>query len=74
MMVIQIIMAFSYIQLPYNLAYSEPLLLKSQNVGNEKNLSILETYIKTKIGIFTSIPLFQGRTPGSTIFLAPMKI
>lgn len=52
---------FRFIQLPYNLAYSEPLLLKSQNVGNEKNLSILEAASRLKIGVFTSIPLFQGR-------------
>ncbi|MGB8086729.1 MAG: aldo/keto reductase [Nitrososphaeraceae archaeon] len=52
---------FRFIQLPYNLAYSEPLLLKNQNVGNEKNLSILEAASKLKIGVFTSIPLFQGR-------------
>ena len=52
---------FRFIQLPYNLVYSEPLLLKNQNVGNEKNLSILEAASKLKIGVFTSIPLFQGR-------------
>ena len=52
---------FRFIQLPYNLAYSEPLLLKNQNVGNEKNLSILEAASRLKIGVFTSIPLFQGR-------------
>jgi aryl-alcohol dehydrogenase-like predicted oxidoreductase len=52
---------FRFIQLPYNLAYSEPLLLKNQTVGNEKNLSILEAASKLRIGVFTSIPLFQGR-------------
>jgi aryl-alcohol dehydrogenase-like predicted oxidoreductase len=53
--------AFRFIQLPYNLAYSEPLLLKNQTVGNEKNLSILEAASRLGIGVFTSIPLFQGR-------------
>jgi aryl-alcohol dehydrogenase-like predicted oxidoreductase len=53
--------AFRFIQLPYNLAYSEPLLLKNQTVGNERNLSILEAASKLEIGVFTSIPLFQGR-------------
>jgi aryl-alcohol dehydrogenase-like predicted oxidoreductase len=52
---------FRFIQLPYNLAYSEPLLLKNQNVGREKNLSILEAASRLNIGVFTSIPLFQGR-------------
>lgn len=52
---------FRFIQLPYNLAYSEPLLLKNQTVGNQENLSILEAASKLKIGVFTSIPLFQGR-------------
>lgn len=52
---------FRFIQLPYNLAYSEALLLKNQSVGTEKNLTILEAAEKLKIGVFTSIPLFQGR-------------
>jgi aryl-alcohol dehydrogenase-like predicted oxidoreductase len=52
---------FRFIQLPYNLDYSEALLLKNQTVGDEKNLNILEAAAKLNIGIFTSIPLFQGR-------------
>jgi aryl-alcohol dehydrogenase-like predicted oxidoreductase len=52
---------FKFIQLPYNLAYSEALLLRNQSVGTEKNLTILEAAEKLKIGVFTSIPLFQGR-------------
>lgn len=52
---------FRFIQLPYNLAYSEALLLKGQNVGTEKNLTILEAAERLKINLFTSIPLFQGR-------------
>jgi aryl-alcohol dehydrogenase-like predicted oxidoreductase len=52
---------FRFIQLPYNLAYSEALLLKGQNVGTEKNLTILEAAERLKIKLFTSIPLFQGR-------------
>ena len=52
---------FRFIQLPYNLAYSEALLLKGQNVGTEKNLTILEVAERLKIKLFTSIPLFQGR-------------
>jgi aryl-alcohol dehydrogenase-like predicted oxidoreductase len=52
---------FRFIQLPYNLAYSEALLLKSQSVGGQKNLTILEAAEKLGIRIFTSIPLFQSR-------------
>lgn len=52
---------FRFIQLPYNLAYSEALLLKSQSVGVERNLTILEAAGRFGIGVFTSIPLFQGR-------------
>jgi aryl-alcohol dehydrogenase-like predicted oxidoreductase len=52
---------FRFIQLPYNLAYSEALLLRNQSVGSEKNLTILQAAGKLNIGIFTSIPLFQGR-------------
>jgi aryl-alcohol dehydrogenase-like predicted oxidoreductase len=52
---------FRFIQLPYNLAYSEALLLKSQSVGGQKNLTILEAAETLGIHIFTSIPLFQSR-------------
>ena len=33
---------FRFIQLPYNLAYNEALVLKNQTIGTEKNLNILE--------------------------------
>ena len=52
---------FRFIQLPYNLAYSEALVLKNQAVGAEKSLNILEAAARLHIGIFTSIPLFQGQ-------------
>jgi aryl-alcohol dehydrogenase-like predicted oxidoreductase len=52
---------FRFIQLPYNLAYSEVLLLKNQEVGLEKNLTILEAAERLNIKVFTSIPLFQSR-------------
>lgn len=58
---------FRFIQLPYNLSYSEALLLKNQPVGSEKNLTILEAAAKLKVGVFTSIPLFQGRLLGAQI-------
>jgi len=52
---------FRFIQLPYNLAYSEALILQNQTVGSEKNLTILEAANRLGMGVFTSIPLFQGR-------------
>ena len=52
---------FRFIQLPYNLAYSEALLLRNQSVGADKDLTILEAARRLGIGVFTSIPLFQGR-------------
>jgi aryl-alcohol dehydrogenase-like predicted oxidoreductase len=58
---------FRFIQLPYNLAYSEALLLRNQSVGSEGNLTILEAAAKLNIGVFTSIPLFQGRLLGAPI-------
>ena len=51
---------FRFIQLPYNLSYSEALLLKNQVVRGE-NMTVLEAAEKLDIGVFTSIPLFQGR-------------
>ena len=58
---------FKFIQLPYNLAYSEALLLKNQSVGLEKNLSILEAADKLNVKVFASIPLFQKRLLKSNI-------
>lgn len=52
---------FKFIQLPYNLAYSEALFLKNQNVGSEKDLTILEACRRLNIGVFTSVPLLQSR-------------
>jgi aryl-alcohol dehydrogenase-like predicted oxidoreductase len=52
---------FRFIQLPYNLAYSEALLLRNQSVNAEKDLTILEAAQRLRVGVFTSIPLFQGR-------------
>lgn len=52
---------FRFIQLPYNLEYSEALLLKNQSAGHENNLSILDIAARLNVGVFTSMPLFQGR-------------
>lgn len=58
---------FRFIQLPYNLAYSEALMLMNQPAGPEKNLTILEAATLLNVGVFTSIPLFQGRLLQSQI-------
>ena len=58
---------FRFIQIPYNLAYSEALFLKNQNVGNEKKLTILEAAKRLKIGVFSSVPLLQGKLIKTTI-------
>lgn len=58
---------FRFIQLPYNLAYSEALLLRNQSVGSDKSLTILEAAAKLNVGVFSSIPLFQGRLFGAKI-------
>ncbi len=58
---------FKFIQLPYNLSYSEALLLKNQSFRSEKNLTLLEAAQRLNIKVFTSIPLFQGRLLGAKI-------
>jgi len=51
---------FRFIQLPFNLHFDQALLLKNQTVhGSQK--SILESAIELGIGVFTSVPLMQGR-------------
>ena len=58
---------FRFIQLPYNLAYSEALFLKNQSYNEEKNLTILDAAMKLQIGVFSSVPLFQGRLLNTNI-------
>ena len=58
---------FRFIQLPYNLAYSEALFLKNQAIDEEKNLTILDAAMKLQIGVFSSVPLFQGRLLNTNI-------
>lgn len=57
---------FRFIQLPYNMYYDQALLAKNQTFDG-KSLSILESAIKLNIGVFTSVPLMQGRllAPGA---------
>lgn len=48
---------FRFIQLPFNFYYDQALLLKNQ----KSNQTILESAITNNIGVFTSVPLMQGR-------------
>lgn len=51
---------FRFIQLPYNLYLDQAFMTKNQQV-NGKALSILEAASQFGIGVFTSVPLMQGR-------------
>ncbi len=57
---------FRFIQLPFNLAYDQALLGKTQLLGGQLT-SLLEVAVKLGIGVFTSVPFMQGRllTPGA---------
>jgi len=57
---------FRFIQLPFNMHYDQALLGKTQFLGTE-NVSVLEAAVKLGIGVFTSVPLMQGRllAPGA---------
>ncbi|MCS4538069.1 MAG: aldo/keto reductase [Thaumarchaeota archaeon] len=51
---------FKFIQLPFNLGMKEAFMLRNQNVDGEM-LSTLEAAKKLGLGVFTSVPLLQGR-------------
>ena len=51
---------FRFIQLPYNMYYDQALLAKNQ-LFDGKSISILESAVRLGIGVFTSVPLMQGR-------------
>ena len=51
---------FRFIQLPYNMYYDQALLARNQLFDNEK-ISILESASRLNVGVFTSVPLMQGR-------------
>ncbi|WP_428327019.1 aldo/keto reductase [Nitrosopumilus sp.] len=51
---------FRFIQLPFNLYYDQALLGKTQTIGS-KPVSVLEVATRLGIGVFTSVPLMQGR-------------
>ena len=51
---------FRFIQLPFNLHFDQAMLLKNQTVNGEQK-TILESALELGIGVFTSVPLMQGR-------------
>ena len=51
---------FRFIQLPFNLHFDQAMLSKIQAINGEQK-TILESAIKLGIGVFTSVPLMQGR-------------
>jgi len=55
---------FRFIQLPFNLAFTEALTLASQPLHDGQNgemVSLLEAAMSLGIGVFTSVPLLQGQ-------------
>ncbi|MGQ0605558.1 MAG: hypothetical protein ACT4OD_01195 [Candidatus Nitrosotenuis sp.] len=59
---------FRFIQLPYNMYYDQAFMLKAQQV-NGNDMSTLDAAVALGIGVFTSVPLMQGRLiePGVTL-------
>ena len=51
---------FRFIQLPFNLHFDQAMLLKNQTVSGTQK-SILDAATELGIGIFTSVPLMQGK-------------
>jgi len=57
---------FRFIQLPFNMYLDQAYMLKNQQVDG-KNVSILEAAKFYNIGIFTSVPLMQGKLLGQGV-------
>jgi aryl-alcohol dehydrogenase-like predicted oxidoreductase len=57
---------FRFVQLPFNMAMSEALTEQNQEVDGE-TVSFLDAAKKLGIGVFTSIPLLQGRLLNNTM-------
>lgn len=51
---------FRFVQLPFNLAFTEALTLPNQPIDGE-SVSLLEAAMHFGIGVFTSVPLLQGQ-------------
>lgn len=57
---------FRFIQLPYNLYYDQAFMLKNQSL-NGTEMSILDAASSLGVGVFTSVPLMQGRLLGQGV-------
>ena len=57
---------FRFIQLPYNMTYNEAYFSKNQIIRGQAQ-SVLDAAKKLRIGVFTSVPLMQGRLLTSEI-------
>jgi len=51
---------FRFIQLPFNLMLDQAYLTKNHNIDG-KTVSVLEAAQKFNLGVFTSVPLMQGK-------------
>ena len=51
---------FRFIQLPYNLHFDQAMMQKNQPVDST-HVTILNSALQQNIGVFTSVPLMQGR-------------
>ena len=51
---------FRFIQLPYNLMLDQAYMTKNHNVGG-KTVSVLEAAQEFNLGVFTSVPIMQGK-------------
>ena len=54
---------FKFVQLPFNMHLDQAYMIKNQTYDG-KNISFLEAARKSNIGIFTSVPLMQGKLLG----------
>lgn len=65
---------FRFIQLPFNMYYDQALLAKNQTLDG-KSVSLLEAAVKLNVGVFTSVPLMQGRllVPGAMPEFSELK-
>ncbi len=57
---------FKFIQLPYNMHMIQALTLKNNKI-QEKHITILDAAKELGIGVFTSVPLMQGKLLSSDL-------
>ena len=52
---------FRFVQLPYNLSFDQAFMQKNQLADSNNEITFLESAIHHNIGVFTSVPLMQGK-------------